>query len=118
MVTRTDKPANREGEEEGQEQIENLLGSIPALNSAHPPLNLIESVLEQLQISEGNVHEFELRYELKDGTRGRVELEIDDFAQTDHHRHPAHQSGSPKITTELYSVVASLSPPEETKPKT
>ena len=88
MFKRTDKPANREGEEEGQEQIKNLLGSIPALNSAHP-LNLIESVLEQLQISEGNVHEFELRYELKDGTRGRVELEIDDFAQTDHHRHPA-----------------------------
>ncbi|NLM39272.1 MAG: hypothetical protein GX205_04395 [Firmicutes bacterium] len=64
-------------------QVESIVAAIPPLTS-NEPLNLVQAILDQLQIAQSDVDEFEVEYQLKDGTRGAVELDVkglddDDF---------------------------------------
>lgn len=68
--------------EQAVQEIKNLVGSLPSF-TAKEPLALIKAVLDQLEIHEKDLREFELAYELADGTRGSVELDVDDFDESD-----------------------------------
>lgn len=80
IVHRSDRPAN-EGtvsDEKAKEEIQTLIASLPPL-TAKEPLTLIQPVLDQLAIHQADIKDFELEYELTDGTHSKIELEIDDY---------------------------------------
>ncbi len=63
-------------------QVEGIAAAIPPLTS-NEPLNLIQAILDQLEIAQSDVDEFEVEYRLKDGTRGAVELDVKDHDDDD-----------------------------------
>lgn len=70
---------NRDQDLSGQEaldQIRTVVESAPPLTSTES-LTLIQGILDQLQIHQGDVKEFELEYELADGTERSIDLEVD-----------------------------------------
>jgi len=83
MLRRGDRPD--EGEVTGQaavDQTEAIAAAIPSLPTSEP-LTLIQSVLDQLAIAEGDVREFEFEYELTNGTRGAVDFQNKDSGDDD-----------------------------------
>ncbi|NLL43348.1 MAG: hypothetical protein GX251_08405 [Firmicutes bacterium] len=62
--------------DEALEQVRVIVESSPPLTSAEP-LTLIQGVLDQLEIHQADVKEFELEYELNDGRERKIELEVD-----------------------------------------
>lgn len=77
-VIREDRPENqRITGEEAVAEIEMLVNALPTLPT-NEPLTLIEAILEQLEISQSDINEFELEYRLADGTVYDIELEVDD----------------------------------------
>lgn len=58
------------------EEIQIVVESSPAFTSSEP-LTLIQGILDQLQINQADVREFELEFELMDGTERKIELEVD-----------------------------------------
>lgn len=80
LVRRSEQ--NRVAGDKAAEEIQDLIGSLPSFQT-NEPLTLIAAVLDRLEIKQDVVREFELEYELLDGTRGKLELEIDDFDDDD-----------------------------------
>ena len=74
-VRRDDRNKHSSGEE-AMEEIQIVVESSPAFTSSEP-LTLIQGILDQLQINQADVREFELEFELMDGTERKIELEVD-----------------------------------------
>lgn len=72
-----DQDNNRTQDQAAQEQVQQLINSLPPLAQTEP-LTLIQAVLDQLEISQNDLDEFELKYRLTDGTYNKIELEIED----------------------------------------
>jgi|SRR5690554_5790690 len=82
-LKRDDRPDQREVTgQDAVDQTAAIVGAVPPLDT-NEPLSLIQGVLDQLEISQSDVKEFELEYRLKDGTRGSVDLEIKDSIDDD-----------------------------------
>ncbi|HHT36954.1 MAG TPA: hypothetical protein GX019_07225 [Firmicutes bacterium] len=67
--------------DEAAAEIETLISSLPPLTSREP-LTLVQGVLDQLQIAQDDLEEFELKYRMTAGFSNKIELEIDDFDDT------------------------------------
>lgn len=62
--------------DEALEEIRVIVESSPPLTSTEP-LSLIQGILDQLEIHQADVKDFDLEYELADGTERTIELEVD-----------------------------------------
>lgn len=78
VIRRGDRPEQQEiTGQEAIDQTQAIAGAIPPLPTGEP-LTLIQAVLDQLAIAQADVKEFELDFLLTDGTRGSVELQVDE----------------------------------------
>lgn len=62
--------------EEATSAIQVIIESAPSLANTEP-LTLIQGILDQLEIHQANLREFDLDYELMDGMERSIELEVD-----------------------------------------
>ena len=74
-VRRNDRNERLSGDE-ALEEIRVIVESSPPLTSTEP-LSLIQGILDQLEIHQADVKDFDLEYELADGTKRTIELEVD-----------------------------------------
>ena len=73
---RREDTSERLSGEEALERVRAIVESSPPLTSSEP-LSIIQGVLDQLEVHQADVKEFELEYELNDGTERKIELEVD-----------------------------------------
>lgn len=73
---RREDTSERLSGEEALERVRAIVESSPPLTSSEP-LSIIQGVLDQLEVHQADVKEFELEYKLNDGTERKIELEVD-----------------------------------------
>lgn len=69
-------------EESARREIENLITNLPPLTTKEP-LTIIQATLDQLEISQDELEEFELEYKLADGFTNKIDLEVNDVDDDD-----------------------------------
>ena len=80
-VRRDDRNTQSSGEE-ALNEIQIIVESSPALTSSEP-LTLIQGMLDQLEINQADLSEFELEFELMDGTECKIDLEVEAGSSND-----------------------------------
>lgn len=80
-LRRDDRNENLSGDD-ALEGVRVVIESSPPLTTSEP-LTLIQSILDQLSIHQADVREFELEYELVDGTERSIELDVDRDREND-----------------------------------
>ncbi|HKM42382.1 MAG TPA: YusW family protein [Limnochordia bacterium] len=76
QIRRDDRNDQTLSGEEAVRAVRTIIESSPSLGTTEP-LTLIQGILDQLEVHQANLKEFDLEYTLSDGSERSIELEVD-----------------------------------------